>query len=211
MARVLRAEGLVCTFASVHGAEPPPLNGPFVTQIPSESSARYVSLEDQHGQVLHGFAYMDIYERHMTGPWYQSLIPQAAKADCVVVDCNGPEGALTSVGWFQFMVAVAVSPAKVRRLVPILDRLQLLFCNTAEAEKLGEDLKKVSQAVVTQGAKGAAIFEHGTKVAQFSAPDWTPTSGNGLGDRLAGLTLTRVLQGKALDQALPEALEALPC
>ena len=212
MARVLMHEGLSCTFASVYGDDTlPPLTGPFITPIPGERSARYVSLEDQNGQVLHGFAGMAIYERQMSEAWYAALSRQAAKADCVVVDCNGPEGALAKVAGLPHMVALAVSPAKVRRLVPILDRLQLLFCNAAEAGVLGVDLAQVSQAVVTRGAEGAAIFAHGVEVAHFPAPRWTPASGNGLGDRLAGLTLARVLAGKRLDQALPEALEALPC
>ena len=211
MARTLESEGHSYTFASVYGHEVPPIKGDLVTQIEGTASARYVSLENDEGAVLHGFADMDIYERYMIIHWYRTLIPAAAKADCVVIDCNGPDGSLASVGWFDCLVGLAVSPAKVRRLLPVLNRLQILFCNAAEAQRLGADLAKVAQAVVTHGADGAEILNWGTSVARFPAPTWTPTSGNGLGDRLAGLTLSRYLDGKPLDQALPEALEALPC
>ena len=211
MCRALIADGHDCTFASVYGQDTPPLTGPYVRQICGENTPRYTSIEDKSGKVLYGLADMELYERGMTADWYRSLIPVAKDADVVVIDCNGPDGVLAHVGWFDFMVGLAVSPAKVCRLRPILDRLQILFCNAAEVKALGADLAKVAQAVVTQGPKGAHLLHWGTCIATFPAPDWTPPSGNGLGDRLAGLTLSRVLAGSPLDQALPDALEALPC
>lgn len=210
VANMARAMGPIETqLASVYGDTPPPVLGDYQRRIEGASSARYVSLENAEGEVLYGFADMEIYARHMTADWYGGLERPARQADALVVDCNGPEGALASVAAHPFMVALAVSPAKAARLRPILDRLALLFCNQAEAQAF--DLSSVRQAVVTYGKAGAAILERGRVTARFPAPPWQPRSGNGLGDRLAGLTLARVLQGQALDLALPKALEDLPC
>ncbi|MGB0785688.1 MAG: hypothetical protein ACPGRH_05975 [Alphaproteobacteria bacterium] len=211
MSRALKAEGYACDFASIYGFEAPPVLGSLITQVQDTPSARYVSLEDAAGKVLNGFADMEIYEKHMTYEWYEALTKNAQSAGSVVVDCNGPEGALAGLGPLNSIFALAVSPAKVRRLVPILDKLRILFCNSSEAQVLGADLKKVSFAVVTRGSKGAAIYEKGRETASYEAPDWNPDSANGLGDRLSGLVLSRVLKGQTLDQALSSALRALPC
>lgn len=209
--RALISQGHECTFASIYGHEPPPITGPYVTQVGDETSAKYTSIEDRYGNVLYGFADMGLYERALTPAWYRSLIPMADRADAVVVDCNGPDGALIHAGHFDLMVGLAVSPAKVRRLLPILTRLHLLFCNTAEAKALGTHLDKVAQAVVTQGKAGAHLLNWGKRVATYAAPNWHPPSSNGLGDRLAGLTVSGILQGASLTQALPTALKILPC
>lgn len=211
MARALRGFGLKAELASVYGHEAPPIEGAHVHCVPDAPSARYVSLETAEGQVLHGFADMAIYEQHMGASWYANLVLAAQQAKAVVWDCNGPEGALPSLPNLKFQAALAVSPAKVARLIPILGNLQILFCNAAEAQFLGAHLDQVAQAVVTYGADGAAIVRGGREVARYAAPAWQPRSANGLGDRLAGLTLAHVLGGMNLDRALERALEDLPC
>ena len=207
MARAM--QGVEIQLASVYGDTAPPVLGAHQTRVKHASSARYVSLENTNGEVLYGFADMAIYESHMTTAWYEQLGVPAAKSDALVLDCNGPLGALASIGSHPFLVALGVSPAKAGRLSAILGRLDLLFCNQAEARNL--DLSRARRAVVTHGAAGVSLIEGGNVTARFPAPDWQPSSGNGLGDRLAGLTLAAVLQGDPLDQALPKALEALPC
>ena len=211
VARTLRGLGHQVSIASVVGNTPSPEDDlRLFGHVPDLPTASYVTVEYPDGSLAYGLADMEIYA-HLDHAFYAGLAQEAAGADLVLVDCNAPGEAVAGLlDTGVRPVGIAVSPAKVGNFEGVLDRLSAMFMNAAEAEVLGAGLGQLPMAVVTSGADGARLLERGQQVVHFPAPDFQPAHVNGLGDRLAGLTLDLLMAGASWAGALEQALERLP-
>jgi sugar/nucleoside kinase (ribokinase family) len=145
--------------------------------------------------------------------------------DAVLCDANLPAAALERLAGLaqgKPIFAVAISPAKVVRLTPILDRLALLFMNRREAAALTgmereAPIKTLVSGLQEAGLKSGVVTSGNETVLGFDAKgSFTirpPAAQHvadvtGAGDALAGATVAALLKGLDLRQALREGVAA---
>lgn len=208
VARALRASGVAAEIAGFAGADAPE-GGSLMTVIPDHPGARYISVEEPDGTVRHGLADTGLYDQ-MTADWFAGLSAETAAFDAVLTDSNAGPEALRALETDRPLYAIAVSPQKAPHLVPLLPRLTVLFCNRAEADRIGRAaLATCPQAVITEGADGGRILRYGDTVTRFAPPPHRPAQQNGLGDRLCGYTIAALLAGRDLRDAVDAAVRRL--
>ena len=193
------------------------------TARPNLATANYTALLDGSGELRVGLADMDIYET-LTPAHCAELARRLSDWPVWLVDANVPQAGLeallnTSGGHRVF--AAAVSPAKSRRLLPFLDRLDGIFANRAEASALTggaveseEDALTAARvlceggaerAFVTMGELGAvAATVDGAK--RWSAPATKVRDVNGAGDGFAAGVIEAPARGGTLDDAMAQGL-----
>ncbi len=99
----------------------------------------------------------------------------------------------------------AINAAPARTLPKeILDRADLVIVNETEYELLPE-LKDAPLVAVTYGSKGAAILEHGTRVAFAPAVKTTPVNTVGAGDAFCAALTLALRSGLDHEKALATA------
>lgn len=186
----------------------------------------YTAIIDREGELVVGFADMELYELAFPKQVRRSKVREAAEAaDAVLCDANLPAAALqTLAGLAQGkpVFAIAISPAKVLRLRPVLDRLSLAFLNRREAAALAgitleSGPKETVAALRAAGLGGGVVTAGGAAVIGFDAegvfslqppaPDHVADV-TGAGDALAGATVAALLNGQKLRTALREGVAA---
>ncbi|TIO33980.1 MAG: carbohydrate kinase, partial [Mesorhizobium sp.] len=105
----------------------------------------YTALIDSEGELIVGFADMGLYDLAFPKQIRRAKVREAiAEADAILCDANLPTAALERLvaqAGDRPVFAIAVSPAKVVRLAPLLGNLSLLFMNRREAAALaGADI-----------------------------------------------------------------------
>ena len=149
--------------------------------------------------------------------------PQLAGHAAWFVDANltasGLEALLAYKPAGTLVAADAVSVAKAPRLGDVLPRIDLLFCNVAEAAALadpGPDVEAIAghllargagAVVLTQGARGALCAD-ANGMRQLPAVPASLRDVTGAGDSLVAATLLARLGGAPLPAALASGLAA---
>lgn len=186
----------------------------------------YTALLDRDGDVVAALADMGLYELAFAKQMRRAKAREAvAAADAVLCDANLPEAALTKLGEItdKPLFAIAISPAKAVRLVPILAKLSCLYMNRREAAVLGgiaadstpdEFVRGLRAAglkrgVVTAGGSRVFAYDDASGLIEIAPP--APrriVDVTGAGDALAGSTTAALLRGLNLDRALREGIAA---
>lgn len=184
----------------------------------------YTALIDGEGELIVGFADMALYDLAFPKQIRRAKVREAiASADAILCDANLPTAALerlvTQAGG-RPVFAIAISPAKVVRLVPVLTGLSLLFMNHREAKALARDdalrpnlvdgLRKagLKAGVVTAGSAPVLGFDPGG-VFEIEPPAPRRVADvTGAGDALTGATVAALLRGLPLRTALREGVAA---
>ncbi len=178
----------------------------------------YTAILDHDGELRAALADMALFDTAFARLARRSSTRDAiARADAVLVDANPPTKAIAEIldhtGAKPFY-ANAISPAKVTRFLPVLDRLSCLFMNRNEAEALtgarvggGSTLISALRAlglrsgVVTGGARQILFFDE-ADAWQLQPPRVKIADVTGAGDALAGATIAELLRHSPLEQAL---------
>jgi pseudouridine kinase len=146
-------------------------------------------------------------------------------ADAVLCDANLPAAALQRLmplASGKPVFAIAISPAKVVRLIDVLPSLTCLFMNPREAAALagvsgGQPLGAIIERLRGLGLASGVITQGPGPVLGFDAPGTisvdppTPrkiADVTGAGDALAGAAMAAILRGMSLGQALREGVAA---
>lgn len=185
----------------------------------------YTALLDRDGDVVAALADMGLYELAFAKQLRRAKTREAiAGTDAVLCDANLPEAALTRLGEIadKPLFAIAISPAKAVRLLPVLGKLSCLYMNRREAavlagiaadstpEAIARGLRAAGlvRGVVTAG--GSSVFAYdATGLIEITppAPRWI-VDVTGAGDALAGATTVALLRSLPLERALREGIAA---
>lgn len=185
----------------------------------SRPTASYTAIEEPNGALVAGLAAMQIYDHY---PLAQlDVCMQTLPDGCVLVaDTNLSEDALLALAEAKngrMLAVCAVSGPKANRVAGCLDKVDLLFCNEAEAAILAEEYADldalpeillemgVRQGVITKGNKGVVAWDH-DKVWLLPAPPIKVRSTNGAGDCLAACVLHGLMLTGNLELAVPYGL-----
>jgi len=187
----------------------------------------YTALIDRDGELIVGFADMALYDLAFPRQIRRSKVREAiAAADAVLCDANLPTAALLPLiaqAGGKVVFAIAISPAKVVRMVPVLGHLSLLFMNMREAAALagsagpGMTARDLVAGLRGAGLRGGVVTAGGAPVLGFDdagifaidppAPRRVADV-TGAGDALAGATVAALMRGQPLRVALREGVAA---
>lgn len=181
----------------------------------------YTAIIERDGNLVIALADMELYRffvpRRLSIRWVRDAF---AATDFILFDANLPEETAAAIvarakALGKPVAAIAISPAKVVRLLPCLDGIDYLFLNEAEAAALvghrPEDAAAwpsllgdigVSGAVVTRGQRELVAFnDHRALVLQPPISE-TVADVTGAGDSLAAGTLSALMHGLPLEEAV---------
>ena len=186
----------------------------------------YTAFVEANGDVVAGLADMGLYDLAFAKLIGRRAVRDAiAEADGVLCDANLPQAALQKLAGLageKPLFAVAVSPAKVVRLKPILSRIACLFMNRREAaglsdRKADDDPAELARALAASGLASGVISAGRESVVGFDAagafaidppcPRRVADS-TGAGDALAGATVAALMRGGDLREAVRDGLAA---
>ncbi|MDX8511278.1 carbohydrate kinase family protein [Mesorhizobium captivum] len=184
----------------------------------------YTALIDSEGELIVGFADMGLYDLAFPKQIRRAKVREAiADTDAILCDANLPTAALERLvaqAGERPIFAIAISPAKVVRLAPLLDDLSLLFMNRREAaalagadlsgQDLANELRRVGlrAGVVTAGSAAVLGFDQSGVFAIDPPPPRRVADVTGAGDALTGATVAALLRGLPLRAALREGVAA---
>ncbi|TIQ58549.1 carbohydrate kinase family protein [Mesorhizobium sp.] len=184
----------------------------------------YTALIDTEGELIVGFADMGLYDLAFPKQIRRAKVREAiAGVDAILCDANLPTAALERLvaqAGGRPLFAIAISPAKVVRLAPLLGDLSLLFMNRREAAALagadmsGRDLvdalKRLGLAggVITVGSAPVLGFDQSGVFAIDPPAPRQVADVTGAGDALTGATVAALLRGLPLRAALREGVAA---
>ena len=163
------------------------------------SHPSYNAILDHNGELIIGVADMALYDT--VAP--TDIIPLLPKhPQAVIVDANFPAETLATIAACLSddcrLYATGTSVQKVHRLVPLMDRLDALVLNRAEACELAgkmgavdklatilsASLRSDAPVLVSDGAEPAALAGRG-EVVSSAPPKITLANENGAGDAMA--------------------------
>ncbi|TIP37020.1 MAG: carbohydrate kinase [Mesorhizobium sp.] len=184
----------------------------------------YTALIDSEGELIVGFADMGLYDLAFPKQIRRAKVREAiAEADAILCDANLPTAALERLvaqAGDKPVFAIAISPAKVVRLAPLLGNLSLLFMNRREAAALagadisGRDLVgelrrlSLTAGVITAGSAPVLGFDQSGVFAIDPPSPRRVADVTGAGDALTGATVAALLRGLPLRRALREGVAA---
>lgn len=193
------------------------------TARPDLGTASYTALLDGSGELQVGLADMDIYES-LTPAHCAEIARELSGWPVWFVDANIPQDGLEvlfNMSGGHLVFAAAVSPAKSRRLLPFLDRLDGVFANRAEASALtgrpvngkGDALAAAralcdlgaERAFVTMAEAGAVVATAGAAKG-WPAPPTVVRDVNGAGDGFAAGVIEALSRGADMDAAIAQGL-----
>jgi len=188
-------------------------------------TATYTAILDENGDVVAALADMAIYEECFTRALRRRHARDAIRsAGALLVDANPPAAAIAlalAIGPAPAH-AIAISPAKVGRLAPVLARLSTLFMNRREAAALtglGEDAAApalagalrvlgLARGVITDGPRPLVLFDDAGVATLAPPPAEKVADVTGAGDMLAGACAAALLRGLPFRAALREGVAA---
>jgi pseudouridine kinase len=186
----------------------------------------YTALLDRDGELIVGFADMALYDLAFPKQIRRAKVREAiGSADAILCDANLPSAALerlVALAAGKPVFAIAISPAKIVRLVPVLGALAMVFMNRREAIALAglddtatqrhivEGLRRagLNSGVVTAGAEPMLGFDATGAFSILPPHPRKVTDVTGAGDALAGATVAALLRGLPLRAALREGIAA---
>ena len=193
----------------------------------SAPTAGYHATFDDAGNLVIGVADMQVCDE-ITPAAIATLAISRGDRAFWVADANLPEETLIFLAEEAHatgtpLAAMTVSPAKALRLLPILDRLAILFANRREAAALlgldaGGKRKVAELAVALSEPRGARIVvtdggdplavAHGGEVRSFAPRRAVVKGVNGAGDTLAAGTIHALSTGAGFHEAVRGGLSA---
>lgn len=191
------------------------------------NSPSYTALKSNDGELIAALADMQLYD-DLTAVNFlnEDLQKKIRQTDVLVTDANLSSEILTAIGelinkdcqWY----AVATSPAKVKKLLPSLNRINLLSMNTNEARELTElsntstveivsKLKKMGlkSGMITNGSHKLCYFAGHDEVINLSPfPSDKVLDVTGAGDATLAGFIAATLQNQSSEGALRVGLAA---
>jgi len=188
----------------------------------NQNSDRYVAVLDHNGDLFIGLADVQLAEKIR---WHdiESRLPVSAPA-AIVIDANLSQQCLletvTAIAAHYSapvpIMALAVSPAKSVRWLPVANAVHTLLCNRQEAASItGLDAisdinnladalleKQFQQFVITDGNQPVLVHSKQTRQSIPVPPAEIQQNVNGAGDALAGATIAQLVLGQDLAQAV---------
>jgi sugar/nucleoside kinase (ribokinase family) len=187
----------------------------------------YTAILERDGNLVMALADMDLYALFTPRRLRQrALRDKISQSRLVLVDANLSAETLSAAlamakAAGALTAAIAISPAKVRRLLPALPDLDLVFMNEAEAATLGQAAGEtahdwpqilraagVSGGVVTRGGRPAVAFRGSLSVAVTPPEIAEIADVTGAGDALAAGFLATYLRGADLGDCLRAGVAA---
>jgi len=188
----------------------------------NHQSDRYTAVLDSDNELYIGLADAQLAEK-MNWLDIESRLPGNAP-EAVVIDANlSPRclnetvtGLKEKYSQSPTLFALAVSPVKARRLLPLASNIDVLLCNRREAAALSglpsnSDIQHIADGLQAQGFARFGITD-GTDAIMVQDNEsrtliQVPHIGieetvNGAGDALAGASIAGILQGYALEDAV---------
>jgi pseudouridine kinase len=189
------------------------------------STATYRAAFDDAGGLIIGIADMAVMDE-ITPDAVRAAAATAAANDAFVVDANLPAATLAFLAEAaagRTIAAIAVSPAKAVKLIPVLDRLTVLFATRREAAALLGRLddasvptRDLAVMLTGRGAAHVIVTDSGDPLAAAAGGEahlFPPfpahvRSVNGAGDALAAGTLQGLAAGDSFFDAVLSGLAA---
>ena len=190
------------------------------------STPSYTALLNGDGDVVAALADMGLYDLAFTRQVRRAKVREAVDgADAVFCDANLPAAALQrlmSLARGKPVFAIAISPAKVTRLLGVLGALSCLFLNRREAVALAgagdaiemPDLVErlrgfgLARAMITNGQAPVTAYDDDGMLSLMPPPARKVEDVTGAGDALAGAAAVALLHGKPFGEALREGIAA---
>jgi pseudouridine kinase len=174
-----------------------------VRVMPGAATTEYAAIIGPAGELFAGASAMGALD-NVTSSDVEAWLPVVDAASWLFIDCNLPARVLhafvdlrTRKPWRLAIDGTSV--AKVKMLPQDLAHVDLLFLNEDEATSLGEC--NAPTVVLSHGARGAIVQEHGERV-EIPAATATPVNVTGAGDALVAGTLAALLAGASLTDAV---------
>ncbi|WP_454849632.1 carbohydrate kinase family protein [Rhizobium binxianense] len=181
----------------------------------------YTAIIENDGNLVIALADMDLYRlfvpRRLSIRWVREAF---AANDCILFDANLPEETLAAIvakarDLGKPTAAIAISPAKAVRLKACLENIDHLFLNEAEAAALAGSRPETAEewmpllnavgitgAVVTRGRRELLAFSRGRAAVLQPPSAETVVDVTGAGDSLAAGTLSALMAGLPLEEAI---------
>ncbi|MEM1287648.1 MAG: carbohydrate kinase family protein [Pseudomonadota bacterium] len=188
-----------------------------VDRAAATPTAEYVAVFDEHGELSTGLAIMDIFDE-LDPERFANELKLARPSNWVFAECNLPVSCLNRLCELKaelgsLLAVDTVSISKAPRVAHLLNGIDLLFTNEAEArsvlqldaapEFLVEELAKAGaqSIVLTLGSRGALFSDKGA-AGHVSAQAAAVADVSGAGDALIAGTLHGLMAGHDLRAAL---------
>lgn len=143
------------------------------------STPSYTALIDRHGELVAALADMKLYDNLSSEAFLKNdVITELENCGILITDANLPEDVFIRISktisddchWY----AIAVSPAKVKRYLPVIERIDCLAMNMNEAKAITDrsnssDLRKTLEqlglrgAIITNGADEIIAYLNGSE------------------------------------------------
>lgn len=181
----------------------------------------YTAIIEKDGNLVIALADMELYRffvpRRLSTRWVRDAF---AATDFILFDANLPEETAAAIvarakALGKPVAATAISPAKVVRLLPCLGGIDYLFMNEAEAAALTgkrpDDAAGwpsllgdigIGGAVVTRGQRELVAFKNGRALLLQPPISDNVADVTGAGDSLAAGTLSALMCGHPLEEAV---------
>lgn len=189
-----------------------------------QHSDKYTAILQPDGELYLGLADAQL-TAHITWHEIVSRLPEN-KPDGVVLDANLSATCITDLlhslnahyAAHIPVFALAVSPSKALRYLPMADKLDVMFCNRREAAALTQldwqtELTQLADAMLKLGFKRFVITD-GSQPMLVQAKQKRDTvvvpsvqitrNVNGAGDALAGATIASLITGQSLAHAVQQ-------
>ncbi len=142
--------------------------------ICSGNTPSYTALLDRHGELIAALADMKLYDGLTHEAFLTAQVKdELKKCEILITDANLPAELLIEIAnhipddcnWY----AIAVSPAKVVRYLPVLKRMNCLAMNANEAKAITKtsDIGDTPQALKQLGLQGAIITQGAKDIIGF--------------------------------------------
>ncbi|MGB7285699.1 MAG: PfkB family carbohydrate kinase [Salaquimonas sp.] len=178
----------------------------------------YSAIFEPSGEIVIGASDLGIYDT-IDDEWLNKNLPQC---DGLFLTSNlREEQLLKAVSKAIFIAAATISPAKAKRLKPVLSQLDILFTNLGEARALSDladaDALVLADWFIAQGVKSGTlsnggndlIYWHNEKIGQSQVSRPVSLADvNGAGDALAGAVLAGLGTGLEFSEAVKLGLAA---
>lgn len=141
------------------------------------STPSYTALIDRHGELVAALADMKLYDNLSSETFLTDDVTNELKnCGILITDANLPEDVLGKISqtisddchWY----AIAVSPAKVKRYLPVIERIDCLAMNMNEAKAITErlnssDFSELRKTLEQLGLRGAIITNGADEIIAY--------------------------------------------